>query len=221
MEKSTEKTYAGRISQTGSQEVKAPAQIAPKKGKSVVRREKGRRTGKKREWRDRMEITEQSARYEPEAVIRAAEGEGAALPAAYPPEGFPGREAPAAEEDGSGLVQKQLAQIARLDPEMKDLERILRSEAGPRFRDYVEMGLDFVDAYTLAARSRLAALQSAEAAEAARVKAAGKDHLNATQSRGGEGDIPMPPDELELFRALLPGTPDSEFRKYWNKNRRK
>ena len=47
MEKNAEKTYAGRISQTGSQEVKAPAQIAPKKGKSIVQRESGRRSGKK------------------------------------------------------------------------------------------------------------------------------------------------------------------------------
>ena len=125
----------------------------------------------------------------------------------------------AEHSDGCFIAMKEVAQ--RQEISLKYLERILRSEAGPRFREYVEMGLDFVDAYTLAARSRLAALQSAEAAEAARVKAAGKDHLNATQSRGGEGDIPMPPDELELFRALLPGTPDSEFRKYWNKNRRK
>lgn len=33
-----EKTYAGKIAQTGSQVVKAPAQIAPKKGKATVKK---------------------------------------------------------------------------------------------------------------------------------------------------------------------------------------
>ncbi len=121
----------------------------------------------------------------------------------------------------STQVQQQLARIARMDPEMKDLDAILRSAAGPGFREYVARGLDFVDAYTLAARERLALLRDARTLEAARVKAAGKNHLSATQSRGGEGDLPVPADELELFRALLPGTPDAEFRKYWNRNRRK
>ncbi len=45
--KETEKaTYAGRIAQTGSQEVKAPAQIAPRKGKGVTRRVGDRKSKK-------------------------------------------------------------------------------------------------------------------------------------------------------------------------------
>lgn len=32
-----DKGYAGKIAQSGSQEVKAPAQISPKKGKSTVK----------------------------------------------------------------------------------------------------------------------------------------------------------------------------------------
>ena len=118
-------------------------------------------------------------------------------------------------------MQRQLALIARMDPEMKDLGAVLRSAAGPKFREYVEMGLDFVDAYTLAARERLAGLREARLLEAARVRAAGKGHLTATRSRGGEADLPVPQEELELFRALLPGVSDAEFRKYWNKSRKK
>lgn len=33
-----EKGYAGKIAQTGSQTVKAPAQVAPKKGKATVKK---------------------------------------------------------------------------------------------------------------------------------------------------------------------------------------
>lgn len=32
-----DKGYAGKIAQTGSQTVKAPAQVSPKKGKSTVK----------------------------------------------------------------------------------------------------------------------------------------------------------------------------------------
>lgn len=111
----------------------------------------------------------------------------------------------------------EIAEIQRMDPSVKDLRSIVESEVGPKFREYVGKGLNFVDAYTLAARSKLAAAQ----AQAAQVKAAGKDHLSATQSRGSEADIPVPADELELFRTMMPEMSDTEFRKYWNKNRRK
>lgn len=112
----------------------------------------------------------------------------------------------------------EVAEISRLDPSITSLGDILRSEAGPKFRDYVAKGLNFVDAYTLAARDKLAQRQT----EAARVKAAGKEHLSATQSvHAGEGDAPVPADELEIFRAMMPDVSDTEFRKYWNKNRRR
>jgi len=39
-----DKGYAGKIAQTGSQTVKAPAQVSPKKGKSTVKRGNDLRT---------------------------------------------------------------------------------------------------------------------------------------------------------------------------------
>ena len=180
-----------------------------------------------------MEITEQNGRNDLETIARDTAGE---VPAEQNTAGTVGGEDPVRlpedfpqpEERGvepgasdSAQVQRQLQLIARMDPEMKDLGAVLRSAAGPKFREYVEMGLDFVDAYTLAARERLAGLQDARTLEAARVRAAGKGHLTATRSRGGEADLPVPQEELELFRALLPGVSDAEFRKYWNRSRKK
>ncbi len=46
MKETAKTTYAGRIAQTGSQEVKAPAQIAPRKGKGVTRRVGDRKSKK-------------------------------------------------------------------------------------------------------------------------------------------------------------------------------
>ena len=42
-----DKTYAGRIGQTGSQVVKAPNQLAPKKGGGKVKKGEDLRTGRK------------------------------------------------------------------------------------------------------------------------------------------------------------------------------
>ena len=42
-----DKGYAGKIAQTGSQQVKAPAQVAPKKGAATVKKGTDLRTGKK------------------------------------------------------------------------------------------------------------------------------------------------------------------------------
>lgn len=131
---------------------------------------------------------------------------------------------PAAAEAGrvpeEEQVNAQLARIRAMDPEMRDLGDILRSDAGESFRQYVSMGLDFVDAYTLAARERLEELRSRRAEENARAKAAGKDHLSATVSRG-RGNLSVPAGEMAVIRALLPDATDEEIRRYYNQDRKR
>ena len=131
---------------------------------------------------------------------------------------------PAAAEAGrvpeEEQVNAQLARIRAMDPEMRDLGDILRSDAGESFRQYVGMGLDFVDAYTLAARERLEELRSRRAEENARAKAAGKDHLSATTTRG-RGSLSVPAGEMAVIRALLPDATDEEIRRYYNQDRKR
>lgn len=122
----------------------------------------------------------------------------------------PSAPAPMSAEDRA-VVDRQLAEIRQMDPEMKDLGAILQSPAGPRFRELVEKGLDFKDAYTLAAKDRLAVI----AANRAGAKGAGKDHLTGTSQRGS-GGIDVPADELELFHALNPDMSDADIRKFYN-----
>lgn len=124
------------------------------------------------------------------------------------------RSAPAPAENPE--VQRQLAQIRAMDPAMTDLGAILRSEAGEKFRGYVAKGLDFVDAYTLAAKDRLASLQSNRAA----AKAGSKAHLNATKQQGA-GALSVPSDQMELFRALNPGASDADIQRYYNADKQK
>ena len=117
-------------------------------------------------------------------------------------------------------IPGQLAEIRAMDPEMTDLNAILRSEAGNRFRDYVRRGLNFTEAYTLAARERLANIAAGRAGSTALAKAAGKAHLTATGTRGA-GAPAVPADELALFRALNPGVPDADIQKYYAADRKR
>ena len=114
------------------------------------------------------------------------------------------------------MVDRQLAEIRQMDPEMKDLGAILQSEAGPKFRELVEKGLEFVDAYKLAAESRLAKIN----ANRAGAKGSGKDHLIGTSQRGS-GALDVPADEMAIFRYMNPDASEEDIRKYYNTDRKK
>lgn len=113
-------------------------------------------------------------------------------------------------------IKAELAQIKAMDPAMVDINAIMNSDAGPKFREYVNKGLNFVDAYTLAAKDRLASINANR--EGAR--SAGKDHLNPTKQRGS-GALDVPADEMALFRELNPGASAEDIQKYYNADRRK
>lgn len=117
---------------------------------------------------------------------------------------------------GNPAVQQQLAKIREMDPAMTDLGAILQSDAGGKFQEYVRKGLDFVDAYTLAARDRLAKISGNRSAAAA----GGKDHLSPTSSRG-EGALSVPPDVMAMYRELDPDMSEKEIQQHYNKDRKR
>ena len=120
---------------------------------------------------------------------------------------------PKADPMADPRVQQQLAQIRAMDPEAKDLQTILESDVGEKFRSYVGKGLDFVDAYTLAAKDRL----GRRAQEAAQTKAASKDHLQGTSSRG-TGSVSVPASVMEMYRAFDPDATEAEIVKHYNRD---
>ncbi len=117
-------------------------------------------------------------------------------------------------------IEAELARIRAMDPEMTDLGAIIRSDAGEKFQEYVNRGLNFLDAYTLAARERLGELRDRRTAERARMKAVGKGHLSATSTRG-QGSVNVPAGELAVIRALLPEATDEEIRRYYQYDRKR
>lgn len=121
---------------------------------------------------------------------------------------------------GNGKIEAELAQIRGMDPEMTDLKAILSSRAGGEFRKYVGMGLSFLDAYTLAAREKLGELRDRRTAERIRGKAAGKDHLSATRTRG-QGGVSVPAGEMAIIRAILPDATDEEIHRYYRQDKQR
>lgn len=122
---------------------------------------------------------------------------------------------PAAPKVTQADIDAQLAEIKAMDPEMTDLSSILKSEYGEKFREYVGRGLNFTDAYTLAARDRLANIAAGRGSKAAAAKAAGKEHLTGTKTRGG-GDVMVPEETKAMYRMLMPEMTDAEIQKAYN-----
>ena len=123
-------------------------------------------------------------------------------------------------------IDAELAEIARMDPDMAGqtpndtLAAILNSDSGDKFRGYVDKGLSFIEAYRLAAADKLDKLRSGQAAEAARVKAASKEHLSSTSSRG-QGAVAVPADELAYYKLLMPDATDAEIQMHYNADRKR
>lgn len=117
-------------------------------------------------------------------------------------------------------IQAELAQLSAMDPDVKDLQSILTGPYGDKFRGYVAKGLSFVESYKLAAEEKLSQRRTGQAAEAARIKAASKDHLSATGARG-QGALSVPADEMALFRELMPDASAEEIQRYYNADRKR
>ena len=127
----------------------------------------------------------------------------------------------AAPKPENDAVERELAMIRELDPRMQELGDILRSDIGEAFFGYVQEGATFLQAYGRATREERAKAETAakqQSADAA--KAAGKEHLAATSTRG-TGMVDVPAAELRLYRELNPGTSDTEIRKHYNEDRKR
>lgn len=123
-----------------------------------------------------------------------------------------------AQQGSDADIQRELDMIREMDPAMTDLGAILGSDIGPAFREQVNKGATFVQAYARATREKSARAEGERSAGIAR--AAGKGHLGATSTRG-EGALSVPADEMVLFRELNPGVSDREFQAFYNADRKR
>lgn len=129
----------------------------------------------------------------------------------------------AREQEAKARVDEQLRQIRAIDPTVKELGDLAKLDTYPKLYDMVKRGYSILDAYRLANYDTL----TQRAAEASRKAAINfvqsKQHLKATESRGG-GAIPVPDSVLEEYRVLNPGATKEEIQKHYQsymKNSRK
>lgn len=124
-------------------------------------------------------------------------------------------------------IDAELRQIQALDPDLAQLKSsgdvltaILQSDYGQQFRSYVDRKMTFLEAYKLAAGDKLDKRRADQAAEAARVQAASKDHLSATGSRG-QGALSVPADIMAQYRVFMPDASPEEIQKHYNADRKR
>lgn len=120
----------------------------------------------------------------------------------------------AREQEAKARVDEQLRQIRAIDPTVKELGDLAKLDTYPKLYDMVKRGYSILDAYRLANYDTLTQ-RAAEASRKAAINSVqSKQHLKATESRGG-GAIPVPDSVLEEYRVLNPGATKEEIQKHY------
>lgn len=117
-------------------------------------------------------------------------------------------------------MEEELKEISSLDPNIKEIEDIKKMETYPQFREYVQKGNNFVEAFKLANFDTLNRNTAAASRQAAINNAKSKAHLSATTTRGA-GAAPVPADVREMYLAFNPGATDAEIQAHYNKHHKK
>ena len=129
----------------------------------------------------------------------------------------------ASEQEAKARGDEQLRQIRAIAPTVKELGDLAKLDTYPKLYDMVKRGYSILDAYRLANYDTLTQ-RAAEASRKAAINSVqSKQHLKATESRGG-GAIPVPDSVLEEYRVLNPGATKEEIQKHYQsymKNSRK
>lgn len=111
-------------------------------------------------------------------------------------------------------LSEEIKAISEYDPSIKTSQDLFNKEgANPTFRNYVNRGLTFLEAYELTHKNEIRARDRAAASEA--VKAVGKDHLRGTTSRA-DGSVDVPDDVKAQYRIFDPDISDADICKHYN-----
>lgn len=116
------------------------------------------------------------------------------------------------------VIEAEIAEIHKIDPTINSMEDLLRMPNAKAFYGFVAKGNNFVDAYYLANRERMAENTAQAAKQQAMNAARSKDHLNGPAKPAGGGAIDVPADVMEQYRFLCPRMTDAQIREHYNKN---
>lgn len=132
-------------------------------------------------------------------------------------------QAEAAREKADGeraelAIKAQMEQIKAIDPTIKEVKDFLAMPDYPTFKGYVDRGLSYVDALRLTRYDKLVSEAAGKQAEANIAKAAGKEHLAGSKSKG-RGAESVPGEVMAMYRLLNPGMSEAEYQAHYNKNK--
>lgn len=128
----------------------------------------------------------------------------------------------ARQKQAKANIEAQVQEIAKLDPEIKDLESLLKSEGYDKVYGYVKQGYALADAYKLAHFERLSQRSAAAARQQALNSVAGKNHMVRTPAKGNAPEtVQVPKEILEQYRLFMPKATDAEIRAHYAKSIKK
>ena len=113
-------------------------------------------------------------------------------------------------------VQRQLEEIRKTDPSVRDVADLLGKPYGKALYEFVKKGNNFVDAFYLATRGQMLEAKRQAAQQAAVNNITGKDHLKAT-SIGGRPGATVTQEEREMYHLFNPKASESDIQKFQNK----
>ena len=118
-------------------------------------------------------------------------------------------------------AQDQLRRIGQLDPSVRTMAELRRTETFPALESYVGKGLTLEEAFKLANYDQMRSRTARAAEQGARNGDAGKSHLRALAGRTGQGtDDSVPAEVVRAFRQAKPGISDREIRDKYRRFRK-
>ena len=115
-------------------------------------------------------------------------------------------------------MAEELAEINRMDPNVKTLEDAMALPTGGEFVRLVrDNGLTFLQAFKLANADSLAEARARAAREGAARNAAGKSHLRSITSPAGGVLADVPAETRRIYKDLFPDMTDEQIRKDYAK----
>lgn len=123
-------------------------------------------------------------------------------------------EAKAAQEDARKAqyqadMRGQIAEIQRINPQIKSINDIISMDTGAAFAGYVQRGLTPVEAYKLANHDAIISRTRSAAEQAARNSAASTQHLQATGS--STNGVEVSAATKARYRTFCPNATDAQI----------
>jgi len=118
-------------------------------------------------------------------------------------------------------IDAEVAEIHKIDASISTLEDLFKAPYGKEFYEMTQRGYSVKDAHYLLTKDTLEAAKLEAARQAGINSVRSKDHLNATDTSRGGGNITVPNAEMEMYRLFNPNATAAQIQEHYNKNLKK